>query len=44
MPFLANIERCPKFLEYALHTLICRNIYLEINRNDMLESWGLGLL
>ena len=19
MPFLANIERCPKFLEYALH-------------------------
>ena len=21
--FLANIERCPKFLEYALHALIC---------------------
>ena len=46
VPFLANMERCSKFLEYALHALIYSKkkiIYLQMNRNDMLESWGLGL-
>ena len=41
VPFLANIERCSKFLEYALHALIYSKkkiIYLQMNRNDMLES------
>ena len=42
MPFVANIERCPKFLEYALHALIYSKKSYVCKGIDM--KWHVGKL
>ena len=43
MPFLANIERCPKFLEYVLYDDFCsvscmQKFYERFSQNQILPS------
>ena len=43
-PFLANIERCPKFLEYALASDKAKLFAENFSKNSDLDDSGISLL